>query len=327
VARRRSSRSISGPIILSSLAVALTLFVLVAWIWVISKNASLTQQWSANLWLLVAGILSFATIMTVLVLFSVFLAREILEVRRQTTFIDSVTHELKSPLASIRLCLETLSRPELNELQRSRLREMMLGDVERLDALIEDVLQASRLEYGEHGHGFTEVDVVGLVQRVVSQASKRHRMLPEDVDVRLPEVLPISTDPVALELVVKNLVDNAIKYSDPPAHVTVIADTRENGGLHLEVIDRGVGIPRRALKRVFERFYRVDSEAVRGRRGTGLGLYVVASTVRRLGGHFRAFSAGPGTGTRMVIDLPEHRGAAERAAANKDASEPEVATT
>jgi signal transduction histidine kinase len=304
VARRRSSRSISGPIILSSLAVALTLFVLVAWIWVISKNASLTQQWSANLWLLVAGILSFATIMTVLVLFSVFLAREILEVRRQTTFIDSVTHELKSPLASIRLCLETLSRPELNELQRSRLREMMLGDVERLDALIEDVLQASRLEYGEHGHGFTEVDVVGLVQRVVSQASKRHRMLPEDVDVRLPEVLPISTDPVALELVVKNLVDNAIKYSDPPAHVTVIADARENGGLHLEVIDRGVGIPRRALKRVFERFYRVDSEAVRGRRGTGLGLYVVASTVRRLGGHFRAFSAGPGTGTRMVIDLP-----------------------
>jgi signal transduction histidine kinase len=204
---------------------------------------------------------------------------------------------------------------------------MMLGDVERLDALIEDVLQASRLEYGEHGHGFTEVDVVGLVQRVVSQASKRHRMLPEDVDVRLPEVLPISTDPVALELVVKNLVDNAIKYSDPPAHVTVIADARENGGLHLEVIDRGVGIPRRALKRVFERFYRVDSEAVRGRRGTGLGLYVVASTVRRLGGHFRAFSAGPGTGTRMVIDLPEHRGAAERAAANKDASEPEVATT
>lgn len=327
MARRRSSRSISGPIILSSIAVALTVFVLVAWIWLISKNASLTQQWSANLWLLVAGILSFATIMTVLVLFSVFLAREILEVRRQTTFIDSVTHELKSPLASIRLCLETLSRPELSEMQRGRLREMMLGDVERLDALIEDVLQASRLEYGEHGHGFAAIDVAGLVRRVVAQAGKRHRMLPEDVDVRLPEVLHVSTDPVALELVVKNLVDNAIKYSDPPAHVTVIADAGEHGGLHLEVIDRGVGIPRRALKRVFERFYRVDSEAVRGRRGTGLGLYVVASTVRRLGGRFRAFSAGPGHGTRMVIDLPELRGAAEKAAADKDAVDAEVATT
>lgn len=314
MAHRRQVRSISGPIILSSVAVTATVFVLVAWIYVISRHATLTQQWSSNLWLLVAGILSFITIMTVLVLFSVFLAREILEVRRQTTFIDSVTHELKSPLASIRLCLETLSRPELDATQSDKLRQMMLGDVERLDALIDDILQASRLEYGEHGHGIGEVDVAELVRRAIATAAKRHRMLPEDVRVEISEGISVFTDPVALELVVRNLVDNAIKYSDPPADVTVRASFADDGALELEVVDRGVGIPKRALKRVLQRFYRVDSEAVRARRGTGLGLYVAGSLVRTLGGRLRAESDGPGHGTTMVLRLPERRVPAERAA-------------
>ncbi len=308
MARRSPNRSISGPIVAGSAAAALTVAVLIGWIWLIWKNANLTKEWSGNLWLLVVGIVSFATIITVLVLFSIFLAREILEVRRQTTFIDSVTHELKSPLASIRLCLETLSRPELAEKQRSQLRDMMLGDVERLHALIDDILQASRLEYGEHGHSVGDVDVIALAKRAVTAAAKRHRMLPEDVVIDAPEQLIVATDQVALELVVNNLVDNAIKYSEPPAQVTVRLASADKGGLHLEVVDRGVGIPKRLLKRVFQRFYRVDSEAVRARRGTGLGLYVVASLVHTLGGKFRAESEGEGTGTTMIVDLPGARG-------------------
>ena len=309
MARHSPNRSISGPIVAGSVAAALTVAVLIGWIWLIWKNANLTKEWSGNLWLLVTGIVSFATIITVLILFSVFLAREILEVRRQTTFIDSVTHELKSPLASIRLCLETLSRPELAEKQRSQLRDMMLGDVERLHALIDDILQASRLEYGEHGHAVSDVDVIALARRAVAAAAKRHRMLPEDVVIDAPQELVVATDQVALELVINNLVDHAIKYSDPPAQVTVALTPGENGGLHLVVADHGVGIPKRLLKRVFQRFYRVDSEAVRGRRGTGLGLYVVASLVHTLGGKLRAESEGDGMGTTMIVDLPGARGA------------------
>jgi signal transduction histidine kinase len=307
MARRRASRSISGPIIAGSAAATLTVAVLIGWIYLIYKNANLTKEWASNLWLLVVGILSFATIITVLVLFSIFLAREILEVRRQTTFIDSVTHELKSPLASIRLCLETLSRPELAGQQREQLRGMMLGDVERLHALIDDILQASRLEYGEHGHAVGEVDAAALCVRAIAATAKRHRMLPEDVHVDAPAELVVHTDAVSLELVVRNLIDNAIKYSEPPADVTVRLQPTAGGGLHLEVIDRGVGIPRRALKRVFHRFYRVDSEAVRARRGTGLGLYVAASLIKSLGGELSAESDGPGHGTRMLVDIPGGR--------------------
>jgi signal transduction histidine kinase len=307
MARQRPNRSISGPIVAGSVAATLTVAVLIGWIWLIWKNANLTKEWSGNLWLLVVGIVSFATIITVLILFSIFLAREILEVRRQTTFIDSVTHELKSPLASIRLCLETLSRPQLADRQREQLREMMLGDVERLHALIDDILAASRLEYGEHAHAVGDIDVVALCRRTVAGAAKRHHMLPEDVVIDAPEHLAIQTDGVSLELVVRNLVDNAIKYSDPPAHVTIVLSPNEGGGLHLQVVDQGVGIPKHALKRVFQRFYRVDSESVRSRRGTGIGLYVVASLVRSLGGKLRAESEGEGHGTRMIVDIPSQR--------------------
>lgn len=301
---RRPTRSISGPIILSSVAVALSAGLLVGWILVIYRNQVLTQNWEGNAWLMTVGIISFVTIMTVLVLFSVFLAREIREVRRQTSFIDSVTHELRSPLASLRLCLETQAREGLQPSQRQRLREMMLDDVERLSAFVDDILESSRLAHASAARGVEVFELAALVRRCVSTTAKRHRIERESVSVELPPGLVLHTDPVALEVVLRNLLDNAVKYSDPPRQVSLRASQGPKGGLVLEVRDNGVGIPKADLKRVFERFYRVDDEAVRARRGTGLGLFVVASLVRGLGGRLRAFSPGPGEGTRMVVTLP-----------------------
>lgn len=301
---RRPTRSISGPIVLSSVAVALSVALLVGWILVIYRNQVLTQNWEGNAWLMIAGILSFVTIMTVLVLFSVFLAREIREVRRQTSFIDSVTHELRSPLASLRLCLETQAREGLQPSQRQRLREMMLDDVERLSAFIDDILESSRLAHGSVAHGVEAFELAALVRRCIATTAKRHRIERESIVVELPPGLVLHTDPVALEVVLRNLLDNAVKYSDPPREVGLRVSEGPKGGLVLEVRDSGVGIPKAELKRVFERFYRVDDEAVRSRRGTGLGLFVVASLVRGLGGHLQAFSAGSGEGTRMVVTLP-----------------------
>lgn len=300
----RPFRSISGPIILSSLSVALSVALLVGWILVIYRNQVLTQNWEGNAWLMIAGILSFMTIMTVLVLFSVFLAREIREVRRQTSFIDSVTHELRSPLASLRLCLQTQAREGLQPAQSQRLREMMLDDVERLSAFVDDILESSRLAHGSEARSIDAVDLAALVRRCVVTTAKRHRIEPEIITVELPSDLVLHTDPVALEVVVRNLLDNAIKYSNPPRKVSLQAVVSPKGAVVVEVRDNGVGIPKGDLKRVFERFYRVDDEAVRSRRGTGLGLFVVASLVRGLGGRLRAHSSGPGEGTRMVVILP-----------------------
>jgi signal transduction histidine kinase len=242
--------------------------------------------------------------MTVLVLFSVFLAREVREVRRQTSFIDSVTHELRSPLASLRLCLETQAREGLAPSQRQRLREMMLDDVERLSAFVDDILESSRLAHGPEARGVEAFELDALVRRCVAGTAKRHRIARESIDVELPPGLVLHTDPVALEVVLRNLLDNAVKYSDPPCRVGLRVGEGHRRALVLEVSDHGVGIPKADLKRVFDRFYRVDDEAVRSRRGTGLGLFVVASLVRGLGGRLQAFSRGPGEGTRMVVTLP-----------------------
>jgi signal transduction histidine kinase len=314
---RHPYRSVSAPIIYGSAAVLLTTALLVGWILVIVRTQDFAEHAIDHVWLLVTGIVSFVAIIAVLVLFSIFLAREILEVRRRSTFVDSVTHELRSPLASLRLCLETLERDGLAEQQQRSLREMMREDVERLTAFIDDILEATRIEHAEKGHTVSRVSLAALVERCLAAVHRRHRIAPDMIEVAVAPDLFISTDPGALEIVVKNLVDNAIKYSDPPARVRISAAV-EDTQVSIDVVDEGIGIPRRALSRVFDRFYRVDDEAVRARRGTGLGLYVVEALVRGLGGKLSIDSEGPGRGTRARITLP-HRVAAP-------STSPEIAT-
>ncbi len=120
----------------------------------------------------------------------------------------------------------------------------------------------------------------------------------------MPDGLRLYTDATALETVLKNLLDNSVKYSEAPVAVSITAE-REGGGFAIEVVDRGIGIPSKHLKRVFERFYRVPTEAVHSRRGTGLGLFVVSSLVKNMGGRLTAYSAGPRLGTTMRIELPQ----------------------
>src|SRR3970282_743259 len=162
---RRRTGSISLPIVLGSITVALAIALLVGWTLVILQNLELTKAVVQNTWLLVAGVTSLGVIISVLVLLSVFMVRAILEVRRQTSFIDSVTHELKSPLAELRLCLDTLVRPELRDDQRETLRETMVDAGDRLSVFIDDILEASRLAHGRRGHALAEVDIGTLARR------------------------------------------------------------------------------------------------------------------------------------------------------------------
>lgn len=301
---RISTRSISLHIIVSTVTVLLTLALLVGWTLVIVQNMNLRGAVAGNVWLLVGGIAFFIVIMSVLVMFSVFLVREILEGRRQQTFIDSVTHELKSPLASIKLCLDTLARPEVNHEQRERLRQMMLGDVDRLSVFVDDVLEASRLSHGHSTQTWTVISVPALVQRCADTVRHRYSLAADAIRIEVGDDLNLSTDPTALETIVRNLLDNAVKYSGPEPRVSVTVQPVSEDRVELAVSDSGIGIGKTHLKQIFKRFYRVPSEEVYARSGTGLGLYVVAALVRNLGGRIEASSAGLNRGTCIRVRLP-----------------------
>ena len=300
----RFNRSISGPIVLSTIAVLLTVTMLIGWIFVIHENQSLTRALYGNLWLLAGGIISLAVVMSVVILFSVSLVREILEGRRQQTFIDSVTHELKSPLASIRLCLDTLERKGLSDNQRIELRRMMRTDVERLSVFVDDILEASRIAHGRHAQMWSVVDLTRLLDEAIAQIRVRYSLDAGNIQFSAPPQVEISTDPTAMDTILKNVLDNAVKYSPSPPRVEVTMRQLGSGLLEISVRDHGIGVERSQLKRIFKRFHRVPSDAVNERSGTGLGLYVVARRLRNLGGSIRAESAGLDQGTTFHIRLP-----------------------
>jgi signal transduction histidine kinase len=285
-----------------SVAVALSLALLVGWTLLIVDTL-----YRGHFWLLFLGIVSIAFITTVLLTSGISLAKEILEGRRQRTFVDSVTHELKSPLASLGLCLETLNRTDLSEEQRREVRAMMRHDVERLSAFIDDVLVASRLAHGgaRPQDALTPIPLLDLVQRATEKVLRRYAR-PEDTDEITLDIAPdlvVSSDPTGLETILKNLIDNALKYSASPARISIRATTN-HGRLAVAVKDAGIGIAPEELPRIFRRFYRGDSDAVRARSGTGLGLFVADELARGLGGRLDVTSRGLGHGATFTLDLP-----------------------
>ena len=302
---RRRFRSISVPITFGAITVPLSAALLVGWTTFTARNIAESGEVAQNVWLLVLGVISFVVIMSVLVMFSIFLAREILEVRRQDSFIDSVTHELKTPLASIKLCLQTLEREGLDDDKRETLRRMMHHDVDRLSTFIDDVLQASRLAHDEMDMNHGPVRVAALVAECVLAVRARHDLDAASIEVRVPEDLVVRSDRAALELVVRNLLDNAVKYSSRPVKVEVDASLEGKGReVRIAVRDHGIGIAKSELKRIFQRFYRSGGEQVRSRKGTGLGLFVVSALVRNLGGRVEATSEGEGKGSVFTVRLP-----------------------
>lgn len=303
MARRRHLPSLAIPIAFGAVSVPVTAALLAGWSVLFGLRIARGPS-AADVWLLVAGATAFVVVIAALVLLTSLLARETREVRRQDGFIDSVTHELKSPLASLKLCAETLGRDDLAPDQRRRLREMMLDDVDRLTSFIDDVLQASRLAHGSAPTSLAEVDLAALVAGCAAAVAARHHLPAGRIGVSVEPGLTARTDRSALEVILKNLLDNAVKYSDGAADVRVSARREAPRSVVLEVDDHGIGIARADLGRVFDRFFRSDRDAVRERHGTGLGLFVVSSLVHNLGGTVAARSEGPGRGTSVRVALP-----------------------
>jgi len=255
---------------------------------------------------LVLGIIFFALIIAGLVVYTVFLVREIQKTEQQDSFLNAVTHELKTPIASIRLYLETLQSRQLSDDQRRDFYRIMLEDTDRLFGTVEQILKAGETRHASSKKNWEEVDFSGIVTETVELTRLRHHLPPEALRIvnPPPEKLLIKGNPREIRTAVFNLVENAVKYSGEKKEIVVDLQTPNMDTVLLQVQDQGVGIPSSELKRIFKRFYRVASSATGRVKGTGLGLFIVRSIARRHGGDAFAESEGTGQGSTFTLRLP-----------------------
>ena len=259
---------------------------------------------------LVLGIPFFALLIAGVILNTIFLVREVRRNEHHDSFLNAVTHELKTPVASIRLYLETLQRRNITDAQRQEFYAIMLSDSDRLMATIEQVLKAGEVgQRARKNQVRAEVDLRELVEESVRITRQRNNLEPETISIDADEQVPgdhliVSGDREDLQSALLNILDNAVKYSLEKVDIKVRLATEDDAWVVVRVTDSGIGISSAHLKGVFRRFYRVPNMSLLRVKGTGLGLFLVRTIARQHGGDARAESAGEGKGTTIVLQLP-----------------------
>ena len=273
--------------------------------------------------LAVLGIILFSLLIAGVVLNTVFLVREIRRNERQDSFLNAVTHELKTPIASIRLYLETLQRRPIDETQRQQFYSIMLADSDRLLATVEQVLKAGQLSQKHRQQNRTLIDLAALVTDCIAITLQRHH-LPAEAIVLEPVagavhlyVQGIAED---LRTAILNVLDNAIKYSPDGVHVRCSLSITHYTSVTLSITDTGLGLPSNQHKRIFNRFYRVPGRYTVKIKGTGLGLFLVRNILRQHGGEVSANSPGLNQGTTITLTLPLANATAQLSPVNSSAS-------
>jgi two-component system, OmpR family, sensor histidine kinase SenX3 len=281
-------------------AVALT----VGWQILGQADASRAREWETLRWVVYFfGSLLSLLLIAGLVLIVLLLLREVRLNERQSNFISAVTHELKTPVASLKLYLDTLRLRDLPDSQRAEFYRTMGQDLDRLHATINNVLNAAM--YTDRPPADPRpLDLARLVRRSIELTRTRNQLPPEAIRYGGPEGLVVRGDALALETAVLNLLDNAVKYSKDKVLVEVELGSNGDGQADLRVRDHGIGMTRAHLAWVFNRFYRIGAEVRRNRPGTGLGLFIVRSIVKGHRGTVSADSAGLDRGSVFTVTLP-----------------------
>jgi signal transduction histidine kinase len=270
----------------------------------------LNISWMVHNWRevvpLVLGTIFFGLIIAGLVLYTIFLVREIRRNEQQDSFLNAVTHELKTPITSLRLYLQTLERRPLSEDQRRDFYRLMLEDTDRLLGTVEQVLRAGEVRQRNARRNWQQVDFSAIIHECLDLARLRHELTSDALRFGSEPDSPITLlgNQDELRTAVANLMENAVKYSGSRPAIVVDVLTPDIDTVLLRVRDNGVGIPNAELKRIFKRFYRVQSPSTGQVKGTGLGLFIVRSIVRRHGGDAFAESEGEGRGSTFTIRLP-----------------------
>jgi signal transduction histidine kinase len=255
----------------------------------------------------ILGILLFAALMAGVVLNTIFLVREVRRNERQDSFLNAVTHELKTPIASIRLYLETLQRRATSEEQKQEFYKIMLSDSDRLLATVEQVLKAGQLGQRHRQQNRTVINLESLVADCIAITLQRHDLPPGTITLEpVPGAVRLHTLAIAedLRIAVINVLDNAVKYSPEGVHIRCSLAIVNYTSIALTITDTGVGLDPSQFKRIFKRFYRVPGRSLAKIKGTGLGLFLVRNIARQHGGDTTATSPGPGLGTTLTLTLP-----------------------
>jgi two-component system sensor histidine kinase SenX3 len=295
ITRRRNAIALS--ITLGACLVALAIALNVTW--VITNWRSVILQ--------VIGIPFFLLLIAGLILNTIFLVREVKRNDRHDSFLNAVTHELKTPIASIRLYLETLQRRELPEAQRQQFYQIMLADSDRLLATVEQVLKAGQLGQRSRHANRTLIELAPLVADCIAITLQRHHLAPDAIQLlRVPGAvrLHVRGIPEDIRTAILNLLDNAVKYSPESVHVRCSLAIVRYTNVALTIADTGVGLPPGQAKRIFKRFYRVPGRISAKVKGTGLGLFLVRAIAKQHGGDVSAESPGPNLGTTLTLTLP-----------------------
>ena len=253
--------------------------------------------------LLFLGVLLTLVLISGVVLNTIFLVREIRRNAQHDAFINAVTHELKTPVASIRLYLETLQKRSVEESKRQEFYRIMLEDSERLLGTIEQVLRTGRAGHSTQ-LAATRVELGPVVEQCLDRARKLHHLEAETLQYFPGPPMTVLGDADEVGAAVSNLIDNAVKYSGPEIRVKVETRIVDGKFAAVRVHDRGAGIPQAELKQIFKRFYRAPGPLAARVKGTGLGLYIVRSVAKRHGGRAWAESEGPGRGSTFTLELP-----------------------
>ncbi|MEO8074664.1 MAG: HAMP domain-containing sensor histidine kinase [Acidobacteriota bacterium] len=256
--------------------------------------------------LLVFGIIFFALIITGLVLNTTFLLREIRRNEQQDAFLNAVTHELKTPIASIRLYLETLKTREVSEEKRREFYDVMISDSNRLLNTVEQVLQAGRTRESKLLLNISEINLEKLLKESIEIIRSRYNL--NETAIELAEVensIKVLGDAAELQTVFTNLIDNAVKYSKDNIKVSIQIKNWNEKNAEIRIKDSGVGLAPKELKRIFKRFYRVPNVSTQKAKGTGLGLYIVRTLIKKHKGKIWVESKGEEKGSIFIVQIPK----------------------
>jgi two-component system phosphate regulon sensor histidine kinase PhoR len=297
-------RSLQLPIVLAIVMIVLLMVLTLGWVLLSVSGALQDDRYSGRYWtLLTVGSLFIALLVVGTVLYLVLSIKAINLTRRQSNFIDSVTHELKSPIASMKLYLQTLSRHQVSPEEQADFHRFMLEDLERLDRLINQLLAAAQLETEPAADTWDDVDLAQTLRECAAGVCASYRVPAETVRLELTPCR-VRARALDLELIFRNLIDNAVKYAGVSPEVVVTARPVTHEEVFVAVADNGRGIPHHLRRKIFGRFTRLGSELEREKPGTGLGLYIVRTLVRRLRGRIRVRDPRQGPGTVFEVHLP-----------------------
>ena len=299
-------RSLGWPITLGVVLISSIITLGVGWV-LVSISAALGSQNAAFYWALLAvGVSLLILVLVGVIIYFALAVKAIALSQRQSNFIDSVTHELKSPLASLKLYLQTLIRRTVPPAEQSDFHRFMLQDVERLDTLIDHLLDAAKTMHRPALSIAEATRIVPVLKEAAIRVADRHNVQHDCIVINVEKELEnvsVQGREADIEIVFRNLIDNAVKYSLPEPHVDTTVEVTKKSRVLVRVADNGPGIPLADRGQVFRRFVRLGSELERATPGTGLGLYLVKSIVKQLRG--RVFVKGHLTkrGTIIEVDL------------------------